>query len=427
MGVLNLGKATSVFERNYNSKKRLVVNRGGTRSSKTHSICQLLVNWLMTGEIRDGQYIEKGVANVVRKYRATTEGTVQRTFDEILEGMEYEEDGKSTKLYDSLIISRKLKINQSKKTYKYNGRMVEFIGADSEQKLKGVNPDILYCNEADELDYKKEFFQLNIRTKQVVFLDFNPADPDVWINTELEQKRAERKGDVDVIVSTYLDNYSNLTEIQIEEIEDLEETDDEFWQVYGLGNYGKIEGLIFPKTYVIDQMPVGLKRVGYAIDFGFTTDPTALVMCGVIGRNLYIDELVYQKGLLTHEIHQKFKNNGIDLGDSIVADNQPITIADLQLYGWNIFKAAKGAGSIVEGINVMKGYKIHTTKRSAGIRKELKKYKWKVDKNGDLVKNTSGKAVPIDLWNHSIDATRYYSLENLDKPSYSQKLETAVF
>ena len=210
---------TGTFNRNWISEKRIVINRGGTRSGKTFSICQQIAMWLMTGQIRDGQIIEKGTASIVRKNKTTVTATVLRDFEYILKEYGYYQH---------------VTHNKTNRTYSFDGRMVEMFGADDEQKLRGYKSDILYVNEANELNYHKEFLQLRLRTKELIIIDFNPSDPYTWIKTELEDKRAHIKGDVETIVSTYKDN-STLTDQQIAEIEYLKETDPTLWHVYGLG------------------------------------------------------------------------------------------------------------------------------------------------------------------------------------------------
>lgn len=97
----------------------------------------------------------------------------------------------------------------------------------------------MYCNEANELMYKKQFFQLNIRTSRLTILDFNPDDPDIRINTEIEQKRSKKRKDVKTIVSTYKHN-PYLPHEMIEEIESLKDVDPMLWNVYGKGMYGRM-------------------------------------------------------------------------------------------------------------------------------------------------------------------------------------------
>lgn len=381
---------TGVFRKNfYESTKKIVVNRGGTRSSKTYSVCQQLMVWLFTGYIRANQKIETGVASVVRKYSTTLSKTVMRDFEEIL---------KENDLY------RLVDHHKTDRTYSFNGRMVEFFGADDQQKIRGYKSNILFCNEANELGFKTEFFQLLVRTTDLLILDFNPSDPYIWINEEIEQKRAHEKGDVDVIISTYKDN-GYLTRGQIEEIEYLQKTDAELWAVYGLGEYGKVHGLVFPNITIINEMPQGLKKYGYGLDFGFTNDVTATVACGILhGNCLYLDEIIYETALTNPLISANFEANGLrKKEDEIIADSaEPKSIQELNDLGWYVTGAYKGKDSVKHGIQALKKYKIHVTARSVNLQKEQKKYKWKVDRDGNVLN------IPIDAYNHLWDAVRYW-------------------
>ena len=91
------------------------------------------------------------------------------------------------------LIKHKMVINNTEMTVKYYGRTINFMGADNWEKLKGSKRDYLYCNEANELSYKKEFYQLLMRTSKLVFIDLNPDDKEVWINTEIEELRAQKR------------------------------------------------------------------------------------------------------------------------------------------------------------------------------------------------------------------------------------------
>lgn len=380
---------TPLLEKTLLSDKKIVIHRGGTRSSKTYSINQLCAFWLMTGNYQDGKEPHsEGVWTTVRKYRTNLDGTVIRDFEEILHREGW---------YD--LIDH----NKTKKTYKYQDRLVEFIGADDQQKLRGAKRNILYCNEANELQYKQEFFQLLMRTEDKIFLDFNPDDETIWINTELEQKRKIDKKDVEVIVSNYKDN-TFLSRSLVQEIEYLQETDAEFWKIYGLGEYGNITGLIYEST--ISDIPDNAKLVGYGLDFGFSLDPTALIGCYQTDTNVYIKEILYQTNLTNNDIYEAIKDTvGREL---IIADSaEPKSIEELHRLGLNIKPCKKGKDSINHGIDVLKRFKIHVTEDSLNLRKEFRSYKWATDKTG----NSTGK--PIDRFNHGMDAMRYLASEQL--------------
>lgn len=194
-------RVTHVFRKIFYTTKRIVVNRGGTRSSKTYSMCQILMQWLFFGEIRQGQYIMEGTAGVFRQYRASCRATVLRDFEEVL-----------TKAG----LLGFVKVNKAELSYSFQGRKVEFKGADDLQKLHGYKCEILFLNEADELTWDK-FRQLNFRAKYCVFVDFNPKDPYTWINEHLESVWQYKHNNTEVIVSNYQDN-PYLSEEQLHDL-----------------------------------------------------------------------------------------------------------------------------------------------------------------------------------------------------------------
>ena len=382
---------TPVFTRNYASEKKIKVNRGGTRSSKTRSIAQLAVLWLFTGKISRERWIKKGVWSTVRKYSTTLDATVIRDFEE-----ELDKQG----LYMSV------KHNKTKRTYSYQDRMVEFFGADDEKKLRGAKRNILYCNEANELEFKTQFFQLLIRTEDDIFIDFNPDDENIWINVEIEQKRLHEMGDVEVIVSTYKDN-TFLPKSLIKEIEYLEKTDPEFWKIYGLGQYGKIFGLIFPDYTVVDSIPKGATLIGNGGDFGFTNDPTAVVEVYKQDGELWINELIYERKLTNPDIAKRLKELGKDKVETVFDSAEPKSIEELRNMGIRVSPAEKGKDSVKNSIDILKRYKLNITASSVNLLKEFRTYKWLTDKSGNGINE------PVDFNNHGIDATRYLALNKL--------------
>jgi phage terminase large subunit len=385
---------TPVFTKNYHSTKKIIINRGGTRSSKTRSLAQLSLLFLITGHITKTHRVQTGVWSTVRRFSTTLDATVMRDFEE-----EMDKQG----LRDAIVI------NKTKRTYSYGSRMIEFIGADDEQKLRGSKRAVLYCNEANELNFREQFFQLLIRTEEKIFIDFNPDDENIWINTELEQKRALEKGDVEVIVSTYKDN-TFLPKTLIDEIEYLQKTDAEFWKVYGLGQYGRRYGLIFENFEIIDKIPEGALRLGMGMDFGFSADPTALVEVYRFDGGIIINELMYERNLTNNDISERMRKMGINKKLEIIADSaEPKSIEELYRLGWNIHPAAKGPDSIKNGIDILKRFKISITQSSVNVIKEFRSYKWKEDKEGNPMN------VPVDYLNHALDAIRYIAQAKLSQ------------
>jgi len=249
-----------------------------------------------------------------------------------------------------------------------------------------------------------------IRTEGKIILAFNPDDEDIWINTELEQRRVKERGDVEVIVSTYLDNPFLDPQI-VKEIEYLKETDPQYWQIYGLGNYGKITGLIFPDFEIVEGVHKDSRFLGYGLDFGYTNDPTALVGVWKFDEEtLYLQEFLYEKGLTNQDIADKLDRLGISREDQIFADSsEPKSISELRSYGLSVTPASKPKGSINYGIDLLKGFTINVTKDSLNAVKEFRQYRWKKNRlTGEWLNE------PIDDWNHYLDGLRYWALLHLD-------------
>ena len=380
-------EATEIFERNYDSNSKIVINRGGTRSSKTWSLNQLCALWLISGNYGQDKYCHEGVWTTVRKYRTNLDGTVIRDFEDIL---------KAEGWYSGV------DHNKTKKQYRYGKRLVEFIGADDEQKLRGAKRNILYCNEANELEYKQEFFQLLMRTENKIFLDFNPDDEQLWINQELEIKRSKEVGDVEVIVSNYKNN-AFLPMSLIKEIEYLKQTDKEFWKIYGLGEYGNISGLIYENVKYVDSMP-DCKLVAHGLDFGYSIDSCAALSVYRKDDELYLKELIYERELTNHDIAEKLIP--IIGREELICDSaEPKSIEELYRLGINAKPAAKGRDSILNGIDILKRYKINVV-NSSNLRREFRMYKWATDKNGNSLQKPIGS-------DHLMDALRYVALIHL--------------
>lgn len=393
---------TRVFERNYNSTKYLVLNRGGSRSGKTFSITQLIARWLITGEIRKGQIIKRGLCSIVRKTLPSLKRSVLRDFEENL------------KICGWFGL---VKVNKTHLTYTYKERCVEFFSIDDSEKVKGSKREILYINEANQINFEGDFIQLMIRTAGgCVFLDLNPSDAYTWVNTEIEQKRLHNKCDVDLIVSTYKDN-PYLQQQQIDELLNIENPN--LRDVYIYGQYGRVEGLVYENWQIIKKMPPTelIRRRACGLDFGFN-DPTALVHVGVGGPKenwLFVDCLLYKRYMTPDEMQKQislaFKENKISKTTYIHCDSaRPGLIRQLKNKRLNAKAVKKAKNSIRDGINLLKNYHIFVTSRSVELIKELQKYSWKTDQNEKAIEGD-----PVDAFNHALDALRYYAISNLNK------------
>lgn len=381
-------QGSEIYEKNALSDKRIRINRGGTRSTKSYSVSQIAVVWLITGYIGE-RYDDKGVFSVVRKFLPSLRSTTMRDFIEILE---------NTGLYNIV------NFNKSNREFSFQGRVVEFFSVDQETKLRGRKRLHLFIDEATEIN-KIEWQQLLFRTTGIIFLALNPSSPTHFIKKELEDIRQHTEGDIEVIVSTYLDN-PFLEDSLINEIELLRKTDASLWNVYGIGEWGAIEGLIFNNFHPTDELRGEV--IGYGLDFGYSIDPTALVQINKYEGELYVKTLIYQRGLTNQDISLKMKELDVNKYKPIIADSaEPKSIEELYRDGWrNIKPAKKGKDSINNSIDIIRRYKINYVADDI-IGREILTYKYKTDKNGELQKE------PIDLNNHSIDALRYFGLNEL--------------
>lgn len=381
-------KGSEVYEKNALSKKKIRINRGGTRSTKSYSICQLAVVWLLTGRIGHA-FDEKGTFSIVRKFLPSLRSSTLRDFIEILEG---------TGLQHSI------DYNKSNFEFRYNNRIVEFFSVDQETKIRGRKRNHLFIDEANEIN-KIEWQQLLFRTTGTIFLALNPSSPNHFIKTELEDVRRYTENDVDVFVSTYKDN-PFLQDSVITEIELLKKTDPALWNVYGIGEWGTIEGLIFSNFQACENMQGEL--LGYGLDFGYSIDPTALVEVRKHEGQLYVQTLIYERGLTNQDISKRMRELNIQQHTTIIADSaEPKSIEELYRDGWRMIKGAnKGKDSINNSIDILKRYKINFVAEDI-IGKEVLTYKYRTERDGTLTSQ------PTDLYNHAIDALRYFALNEL--------------
>jgi len=372
-------QASRIFEENLSAIERFVVNIGGTRSTKTYSLLQVIVCKCL-------QATEPLVISIVRKSFPSLKISAMRDFFDIIKSMGlYSEENHS----------------KQNNTYLLNDCLVEFLSIDDSEKKKGSKRDILYINEANELDYG-DFNALNLRTALQVFLDFNPSEL-FWFQDKLQHRK-----DVKVIHSTYLDN-PFLTDVQIKEIEMLKETDDQYWQIYGLGQYAGNRKLIY-QYQVCDNIPTSAKMLALGCDFGFSNDPTAILEAHVEGIDLYVNELVYERNLTNSDLAAVMNHIGIDRYTDIICDSaEPKSIEELRRLGFNTKPVVKGPDSLNNGIDILKRFRIHVTKESTNLINELNRYKWVEDKNGVMLNK------PIDAFNHALDALRYVALMKLSE------------
>ena len=401
-------KVNEIFRWNYNSDKKVCLNRGGTSSGKTYSINHIALNWLLTGSAGQAEVWgvdESGIFTVARKFGTSLRVSVMRDFETIA-------------LHYGLL--HKIKRNKNERSYTFGKRVVEFIGVDDVTKVaKGPRRQHLYMNECDEFTLR-DFEQLALRTNKRIFIDFNPDDEDCWMNVEIENKRFHLKKDVDVFISTYKHNLAFLSQNTVEEIEYLQESNPMAWAVYGLGQYGRIKGRIFENFEVIPDIPDGAKFHGRGLDFGFTNSYTSLVDIWQYNKGVVWDELLYERGLLNRDIHARMEQLELEKYSLIVADSaEPKTIEELTRFGWSIVPCSKGKDSVRRRIDVAQGMKIYITARSQNLIREMKKFRWAEDRNGVSLKQ------PVKKDDHAIDAALYGTDHFMGLPNVAKKFQSS--
>jgi phage terminase large subunit len=371
-------KTTKTFTDIYHGSK-IVCLQGGTRSGKSYASIQYAIVRALE---------EPGLMiSVVRKSFPSLRISALRDFKEIMTALGIWDDNQW---------------RASENTYIFdNGSMVEFLSVQDSERRKGTKRDILLIDEANELDYE-DYFQLFIRTADKVILCYNPSFPPQthWITQQVHTHP-----EATIKISTYTDN-PFLEDSIVMEIERLKTTSPSYWTVYGTGQFGMIEGLIFDNFSVTDIIEEDAILLGYGLDFGFTADETALIALWKGKEHIYFDEVFYEKGLLMNEIGNLVKGAyDVEGRAPIIADSsEPRGIEELFRMGINIKPAVKGKDSIIAGIDIMKQHNILITKRSKNLIDEFYSYQWMKDKANNIINQPDGRSK-----DHGIDAARYIS------------------
>ncbi len=363
---------TSATKKVFGLKQRIRAVTGGTSASKTVSILVWLIDYCQTKQTRNK------LATVVSESYPHLEKGAMLDFENLMKDRGYWNDEAW---------------NQTKHTYTFEtGNKLEFYSVDTFGKAHGPRRDVLFVNEANNLDYKI-VDQLIIRTREIVWLDWNPSE-EFWFYTEVQPVRK----DVDSLTLTYLDNEA-LDPITIAEIES-HRNNKSWWTVYGLGQLGSIEGKIYKDWKIIDQIPHEARLVRRGLDFGYTNDPTAIVDVYYYNGGYILDEICFQKGLSNKQIADILALDTSKI--LVIADSaEPKSVDEIRGYGINIMGAAKGSDSVYHGIQLVQDARLSVTQRSVNIIKEYRNYLFVTDRNGKILNE------PEHTFSHSMDAIRY--------------------
>lgn len=362
---------TTATKKIFELRKRIRIVAGGSSASKTISI----LIWC----IKRAQFPPDKTPELI--------SIVSETFPHLRRGS----------MRDFLLIMEEQKAfkperwNKTDCIYTFeSGSKIEFFSADQPGKVRGPRRDILFINECNNITYET-YTQLEIRTKKIIWLDYNPVS-EFWVYTDIIPTMEH-----DFLTLTYKDN--EALDSQIVQAIESRKGNKNWWKVYGLGELGMTEGVIYSHFLPIDEIPPDARLVRYGLDFGYTNDPSAIVAI-YQWNNAYIwDEILYRKGLSNKDISDILVNADKAL---VVADSaEPKSIDELKSYGVTVLASQKGQGSVLQGIQYVQDQKIYVTKRSTNIWREQRNYLWLTDKEGKIVNE------PTPFMNHLMDAGRY--------------------
>lgn len=365
---------TTATRKIFELKKRIRAVAGGTSASKTISILIWIIDYCQTPQ---------------SKFKLCT--VTSESFPHLLKGA----------MLDFQIIMkdrgywRDENWHDTKHTYTFEtGNKLEFATFDTYSKAHGSRRDVLFVNEGNNMPYNI-VDQLMVRTREIVWLDWNPTS-EFWFYNNILGVRE----DVDFITLTYKDNEA-LDEMTVKEIES-HMSNKAWWQVYGLGQLGELEGKIYKGWLMMDDIPEEAILRRYGLDFGFTNDPTVILAIYYWNDMYILDEVCYLKGLSNKAIYDILANREKAM---VVADSaEPKSIDEIHNYGINIQPAKKGPGSVYQGIQWVQGLKIGITKRSVKTIKGYRNYLFAVDKNGVTINDPDDT---IHEWSNPMDAARY--------------------
>lgn len=361
----------------FDSKKRINLLLGGAGSGKSYQMALHFVRLFY--ELENARFL------IVRKTLPSLKITAYRLILDLLNeaGLPYKQ-------------------NKSEMTLSYKNNEMLFKSLDNPEKIKSYEANKIWIEEATELS-RDDYLQLNLRLRRKspdslnqMYLTFNP----VSLQSYLYKLTENPMDDTAVLRTTYLDN-PFLQPDYIKEIEGLKDQDITYWKIYGQGKWASPENIIYKNWDIVDEFPE-CDKVGYGLDFGFN-NPTSLPKVGEKDQEIYIDEALYESKLTNTDLIVRMQDLIKNKNDEIIADcAEPQRIKEIEDVGFNIFPCIKGKGSVKIGIDRVKRYKLHITKRSVNIIKELRGYKWRETKNGIVLDE------PVPFRDHAMDAIRYY-------------------
>jgi phage terminase large subunit len=309
------------------------------------------------------------------------------------------------------------------------GRQIIFAGLDDVEKLKSITSakgaiTDIWVEEATETS-KDSIKQLikrqrggDEKTHKRIIFSFNPILQSHWIYKEYfasigwaEGQSSYKEAGLSILKTTYKDN-RYLTDDDRKDL--LNETDEYYYRVYTLGEWGTLGDVIFKNWKVADlsntddpyYLPLDQRtNVRRGGDFGFAGHPAAFSVSHYdkMRKRIYCYAELYETGLTNDILAQRVKDLGEATGRGIWDSAEPKSVQELRNHGVNATGARKGKDSIRQGINWLKQQEIIVDVSLINLQNELSQYHWKKDAGG----NDLNPPQAVDKNNHLIDALRY--------------------
>ena len=377
--------------KHHSSKKRIIVNVGGARSSKSYSVAQLLVSRFLT--------CSKRIFIITRKTFPALRATAMNDVIGVL---------RDWGAYDVIAHNK----TDSTLVFPQRGNIIRFISIEDPTRIRSMQANDMWLEEANEFTFE-DFITLKTRLsspptdglRNQMFLTLNPSDSYGWINQRLvnaAKDEAEDKGDVDVIYSSYKDNPA-LDADYTRTLEELKDEDETYYKIFALGVWAQSGSIIYSNYDVVpvESFPKTFDNNLGGIDFGFN-NPAAAVLVGIKDRVAWIREIVYQSRLTNSALIDRIKEECPGWGQVLwrADEAEPDRIKEFSDAGFKIEAAPKGKNSLRDGIDFCKRIKWKISDDSINVVKEARGYKWR-EKDGNTLDE------PVKYLDHSMDAIRY--------------------
>lgn len=330
-------------------------------------------------------------------------------------------------------------MNPLELTYIPTGQKILFRGFDDPQSITSITVETghlcwVWIEEAFQITDEEEFNKLDLSIrgqlpegyfKQITFT-FNPWSENIWIKKRFFDAwdRGDRTN-LFCLTTNYLCN-EFLDAADIAVFDEMKEKNPRRYNIEGLGDWGIAEGLVYNNWEELEFDVVKLKgetdrydrpiyREIYGLDWGFSNDPTAFI-CSLVNektKEIFIYDEIYGYRMTNQQIANAIIQAGYGKVLVIADSSEPKSIEEVRQFGiQRIRPAKKGADSVRAGIQKLQDYHIYVHPRCSNTLVEFNNYVWDKDKDGRTLN------VPMDAYNHAMDAFRY-SAEKLGMSNFS--------